>query len=173
MDTLLDIIGTDCIDIINNLKHEMEMYDLEYENLQRCIDDSTEQHSHKSFKTNLLLGDIKEYYIDNRIFQDIQFKLELIQDDKTISHKWFDADFKKFDLTNSFLTNLVIDSFSNSYEAGVICIGLGTYNIEDFDKLIDELRSIIYTYDIDYIQDDPFEEIDGDLFDDLIHHNYD
>ena len=137
-----EMIGKDCKNIIEEYKHDIEMYEIDINNLQDCLNTNS-QRGNKNYATNLTLGEIKEYFDDNNIHNNIQIQIE-IHKKGVLNTRYYDINFEKFNKTNKYLSNIKVQSYTNSYRPGVLCINLGVLIEEQFFKVLQEMDDIIY-----------------------------
>ena len=147
-----EMIGKDCKDIIEGYQINMEEYEADIKRLQECLI-NTGQRGNKIYCSSLTLGEIKEYFDDNNIHNDIQMQIELHKEG-VLNTKYYDIDFKNFDIKNTYLSNIKPITFFNSYKPGVLTINIGKKTDEQFKEVMEEMNDIIY----------PDEEEDYDIY---------
>ena len=144
---LFSIIGTDCADIIEEYKTNMEELENDLVKIDECIHLNGIRKG-KIFHVNLTLGEIKEHYEDSGYLQESQVKIE-VHKQGVVNSKYYDINLGQLDMKNKKLKNLRVYAFWNSYVSKVICLDLGEFVQDNFDTLIEDLDDIIFTDDND------------------------
>lgn len=160
------IIGKDCRKIIFDYKKEIEIIDLEFKQLQECIDNNSKQYRNKRYFTSLTIAEIKNYFDNNNIHADIQIRLE-IHKHNILNEKFYDIFFEQLDTSTDFFKNFKVTSFYNTYKPGVICLNLGHHSVLQFKNTLDKFYDVIYQFDNDASDVYEDEIIDNYLYDDF------
>lgn len=142
------MIGKDCRKIIFEYKEDIEKIEVEFNKLQECIDNVTGKYRNKRYFTNLSIYEIKKYFDDNNIDNDIQIRLEMHKYN-VLNEKFYDIFFNLLDTSKDFFKNFKVTSFYNTYKPGVICINLGNHNKTQFKYILEQFYDVIYNSDND------------------------
>ena len=133
-----EMIGKDCVDIIEEYKIDMEKYENDVKKIDECIA-SQGIRKGKVFKVDLTLGEIKRYYQEKKYNPKIQVQVEIRDDDKNmIRSETFDAYLGGVNLDDAILEDVKVYALWNSYVSKIMCLDLGEYTEEDYIKLMHE-----------------------------------
>jgi hypothetical protein len=152
------MIGKDCRKIIFDYKKEIEIVESEFNQLQECIDNHSGQYRNKCYFTSLTIYEIKKYFDDNNIHNDIQIRLEMHKHN-ILNEKLYDIFFDQLDTSIDFFKKFKVTSFYNSYKPGVICLNLGNHSEIQFKNILDNFYDVIYSFDND--TSDVYEDQEG------------
>ena len=134
---LYEMIGQDCVDIIEEYKIDMEKYENDIHKIDECIENIEGERKNKVFKVDLTLGEIKSYYEEQGYYPEIQVKIEIHYDAGVSGSSIYDAYLWQDDI-NGELNNIRVYALWNSYVSKIICFDLGEYNEEDYISLMDD-----------------------------------
>jgi archaellum component FlaC len=168
--TLLDIIGEDCFNIIEDYKNEIERYEQNFKDIKECINS---ENYLKKYNMTIDLSDFRDFYIknnDNRI----EFKIIIDNQIHRIKHNIKD-------LVPTYLYLLRIESMrykETLYREKIIELMLGEYKEDEMKQLekilikglfnLDNNLSPSLIYDEDYLNDFFMRYINSNNMEELI-----
>lgn len=152
---LLDIIGEDCFNIIDDYKTGLERYEQNFNDIEECV---TSHNFLKKYEMTIDVLDFREYYIKNYDYR-IEFKIIIDNQIHRVKHNIKD-------LVPTYLYLLKIEYMrykETLYREKIIELMIGEYKEDDMrqlDKIIikgifnlDDSLSPRLMYDEEYLND--------------------
>lgn len=128
----LDIIGIDCYNIINDYKNEMETYEKQINNIQKCIKNK----SRETYIIDMKLKHFLEYYKKTKMTIKLEYNI-------IISKNEYEINYFQYKLDETFIDLLNVEKIYYTKTSGkdMITLVLKTYIPEENDYIFKKLIS--------------------------------